>query len=203
MFTNRRKKPDPKNRTTRRGDSKLKQNRHRRHPTASSSSVETTRPQTTSSPLDDLNNKGEPMIATATGKKSSQEKPKIFGQQILDCICDRVARDAGTGMGFACWSIGKTAQIVSYVAEMHKLDIKSVAGGLSDLINKKYFCSELWNRDEQEDEDNYLAINAKAWLQYTHWTPDNRWVKACEEEKLDWFADGMNTLDLTYDYEQP
>lgn len=111
-----------------------------------------------------------------------------YGQQILDTICDVVAERLG--IGFFGWTLGKTADVVAYVAGKIGKPIRSVAGALSDLVEKGYLDTDSHENDLGQTIPQALSISQAGWKAYSRWNP--------EEVLKAW---GMETLDEWEQYE--
>ena len=125
-----------------------------------------------------------------------------FGQQILDAVCDAVANpgDETGGMGHISWSIGKTSALTAAVAKHLGKDQTSVAGGLSDLIEKGFLSSDLETDDafgkQVHDE---IAIPHKGWLAYSRWNPAQMMKDMGEESLEHWLEwDGVDGTNIPY-----
>src|SRR5262249_44734688 len=98
-------------------------------------------------PDDDPNDEDDAEQTPQEAGDEPKEKPTEFGQAILDSICAHVEtapqRGQTGGHGHIAWSIGKTSEVVAHVAEQLHKPVKSVAGGLSNLIEKGYLRNDL------------------------------------------------------------
>lgn len=123
-------------------------------------------------------------------QQGPKEKPTEFGQAILDTICAHVEtapqRGQTGGHGHIAWSIGKTSEIVAHVAEQLNKPVKSVAGGLSDLIEKGYLWNDLLDDQDGYDVNDQVCLSHKGWLAFSQWSP-NKMMQDMEMESLeDW-----------------
>ena len=125
-----------------------------------------------------------------------------FGQAILDTICAHVATAAERGRtgghGHIAWSIGKTSVVVAHVARMLNKGVKSVAGGLSDLIEKGYLSSDLVDDDDWHSVNDEVAITHKGWLAFSRWSAE----KMTEDMGIDYeywsHWDGVDGTSIPY-----
>ncbi len=91
----------------------------------------------------------------------------MYGQKILDVICDRVTRDAG--MGYIGWSIGKKDVVVAYVAEKLAKTPHSVACALAHMIDAGLIDSGGENDDTWMPVKNIISVSHWGWQAYRHW----------------------------------
>jgi hypothetical protein len=140
---------------------------------------------------------------------SKQKKITPLGQQILDLICDRVAKSLG--MGFIGWSIGGAKDITHYVAKKLGRSDKSIDGALARLVSLDLLSNDL-------EEDNLegktirreLAIRHAGWEAYSRFDPKNLWDE-CQnyvdegEDILEFWRHwgGIDGMPCPYEYDIP
>ena len=125
-----------------------------------------------------------------------------FGQSILDAILDHAT--PVVGMGFIGWSIGKEPEITKWLAAKLGKPVKSIAGGIADLVNKGYLVS---TGVEDETEKNCvippLGVTHAGWQAYTRWNPKE--VTEIREFDLEsWLGwDGIDGMNFPFYYDLP
>jgi thiol-disulfide isomerase/thioredoxin len=131
-------------------------------------------------------------------------KPTEFGQAILDTICAHVEtaphRGQTGGHGHISWSIGKASDVVAHVAtQLHK-PLKSVAGGLSDLIEKGYLRNDLSDDHDGYDVNDEVCLSHKGWLAFSQWSAQ-KMMQEMGMESLEYWKewDGVNGTCYPYD----
>jgi hypothetical protein len=108
-------------------------------------------------------------------KKRKKTQPTAPGippgdQQILDEICDAVAGQGGYGM--TDWTIGKTDDVVEYVAARLGRKPHAVSRGLDRLVERGLFatdCHEPWDPDEAAPLLGWISVEEAGWRQWTLW----------------------------------
>lgn len=157
------------------------------------------------------------------GKSTPTEpssKPTKFGQQLLDLLCDHVAPVCE--MGFVTWSIGKEPEIVRWLAAKLDRSIKSIAGGIADLVEKGFLNSgkglsegclgsaEKPGREDAKTAYNIVAMTHEGWQQYSRFDTsklfggygDDLSEPDCTvEDWLDW--DGVDGMPCPFGYDLP
>jgi hypothetical protein len=106
-------------------------------------------------------------------------------------------------MGHIGWAIGKTPEIVAQVAKKLGKEVKSVAGGLSDLIEKGYLSNQHEGDHDGIAKPDLISVLHKGWLAYSRWNPEQMQKDFQEfefggvERWLEW--DGVDGTDWNYD----
>jgi hypothetical protein len=117
-------------------------------------------------------------------KKRKKTQPTAPGippgdQQILDEICDAIAGQGGYGM--TGWTIGKTDDVVEYVATRLGRRTPSVSRGLARLIGWGLLaadCHEPWDPDEDAPLLGWTSVEEPGWRQWSLWDPsDERMIE--------------------------
>lgn len=142
-------------------------------------------------------------------------KPTPYGQRLLDAICEKVEEELSFAwIGF---DVGNTDQIVKYLSKRFGKSVKSIAGAISDLIEKEF----LWSGGERETHDpklhgtldeSVLGISHNGWKQFSGWSVDKidevfgEWAEDWEYATAlafweDW--DGANGMEYPREYTKP
>lgn len=127
-------------------------------------------------------------------------KPTRYGQRIIDLLCDHLADS-----GFPYWvpAMGSTAMIVEWLAARMGKSVRSVAGALSDLIEKR-LVSTSWEHECDGVIIRYgkdISVTTRGWCHWSRWSQDEM-SKLNDnftlEEWLEW--DGIDGTELGYEF---
>jgi hypothetical protein len=126
-------------------------------------------------------------------------KPTPYGQRIIDLLCDHLADS-----GFPYWvpAMGSTSTIVEWLAARMGKSVRSVAGALADLIEKR-LVSTSWEHECDGVIVRYgkdISVTTQGWCHWSRWSEEEmtRLHGDSLEEWLDW--DGIDGTVLGYEF---
>ena len=150
--------------------------------------------------------KAVPADTTPKGPHIATQSLTPFGQQIVDALCDKVAPTCG--MGFVNFDVGRERKVVRWLARKLGRAIKSVAGGVADLVEKGYLANEGECESSNPEEDGWvntgLCILAhRTWQAYSRLDRQQlqRIWGMSYTDWLDW--DGADGMEYPRQYDRP